>query len=243
MHIDRSRYSRIVVLTGAGISAGSGLRTYRGPDGVWEEYEVERFGHADALRERPEETWRLFGGMREPVLAARPNAAHLALARWEAELSSGQELLLVTQNVDELHQRAGSKNVVELHGNILFTKCSNVACDLERHRDEAPHLGEVPRCPKCRAVLRPDVVLFGEEIPALPAWSVKRALRDCDLFVAIGTSGLVAPAANYVRGAEYAGARTILVNLEPLATPNRAFKEQYLGRAEELVPRLLGMGA
>ena len=108
------------------------------------------------------------------------------LARWEAELSSGQELLLVTQNVDELRQRAGSKNVVELHGNILFTKCSNIACDLERYRDEAPHRGKVPRCPKCRAVLRPDVVLFGEEIPALPAWSVKRALRDCDLFVAIG---------------------------------------------------------
>lgn len=241
MHIDPKRYSRIVILTGAGISAGSGLRTYRGPDGVWEAYEVERFGHASALRERPEETWRLFGGMREPVLAAEPNAAHLALSAWEASLCPGQEFLLVTQNVDGLHQRAGSRNVVELHGNILFTRCSNVACDLELYRDEKLHTERVPLCPRCGEVLRPDVVLFGEAIPSHPQWTVKRALRDCDLFIAIGTSGLVSPAANYVRGAEYAGARTILVNLEPMDPPHPAFKEQYLGRAEDTVPRLLGM--
>jgi NAD-dependent deacetylase len=241
MPIDRSRYSRIVVLTGAGISAGSGLRTYRGPDGVWEEHDVERIGQASTLIERPQETWRLFGGMRAPVLAARPNAAHLALARWEAELSPEQAFLLVTQNVDGLHQCAGSTNVVEVHGNILFTRCSNAACDLERYRDGAAHLDAVPRCPRCGGILRPDVVLFGEEIPALPGWTVKRALRDCDLFIAIGTSGLVTPAANYVRSAEYAGARTILVNLEPMARPNPAFKEQYLGKAEEVVPHLLGL--
>ncbi len=240
MTIDRSRYRRIVVLTGAGISAGSGLRTYRGPDGVWEEHEVERYGHASALVERPTETWRLFGGMRAPVLAAAPNAAHRALADWEATLTPQQELLLVTQNVDGLHQRAGSRNVVELHGDLMRTRCSNAACDLPPFRDEAGHLDAVPRCPRCGAVLRPDVVLFGEEIPARPGWTVKRALRDCDLFIAIGTSGLVTPAANYVRGAEYAGARTVLVNLEPMLPPNPAFQEQVLGRAEEVLPALLG---
>lgn len=94
--IDRTKYSRIVVLTGAGISAASGMRTYRGPDGVWEEYEVERYGHADALVDRPEETWRLFGGMRQQVLGAQPNAAHRALAQWEAELRPDQQMLVVT---------------------------------------------------------------------------------------------------------------------------------------------------
>jgi NAD-dependent deacetylase len=243
MRLDRSRYSRIVVLTGAGISAGSGLRTYRGPDGVWQRYEVEKFGHADSLAQRPQETWRLFGGMRVPVLAAKPNAAHMALAGWEAGLAPHQEFLLVTQNVDALHQRAGSRNVVELHGSIMVTRCSNSSCKLKPYRDEQAHLDAVPKCPMCGSVLRPDVVLFGEEIPALPDWTVKRALRDCDLFIAVGTSGLVTPAANYVRGAEYAGARTILVNLEPMAQPNPAFKEQYLGPAEEILPALLAPGA
>jgi NAD-dependent deacetylase len=243
MRLNPAKYSRIVVLTGAGISAASGLRTYRGPDGVWEEYEVEKFGHADALNDRPEETWRLFGGMREPVLSAKPNAAHLALARWEASLAPQQEFLIVTQNVDALHQRAGSANVVELHGNIMFTKCSNSTCILERYQDEKSHSDMVPKCPKCGSVLRPDVILFGEEIPALPSWTVKRALRECDLFIAIGTSGLVTPAANYVRSAAYAGARTILVNLEPMTKPNPAFKEQYLGPAEKIVPELLATDA
>jgi NAD-dependent deacetylase len=243
MRIPRSQYSRIVVLTGAGISAASGLRTYRGPEGVWEEYEVEKYGHADALTNRPEETWRLFGGMRQPVLSVKPNAAHLALAQWEASLAPHQELLIATQNVDSLHQRAGSRNVVELHGNIMFTKCSNSSCSLQPYRDEQSHIEQVPTCSKCGSVLRPDVVLFGEEIPALPSWTVKRALRDCDLFIAIGTSGLVTPAANYVRSAEYAGARTILVNLEPMMKPNPAFKEQYLGPAEKILPDLLATDA
>jgi NAD-dependent deacetylase len=243
MFIDRTKYSRIVVLTGAGISAGSGLRTYRGPDGVWEEHEVERYGHAEALASRPEETWRLFGGMRVPVLAAKPNAAHRALAAWEASLAKHQEFLIVTQNVDGLHQQAGSSKVVELHGNLMLTKCSSPTCDLPPYRDEQCHQDSVPKCSRCGSALRPDVVLFGEEIPALPSWTVKRALRDCDLFIAIGTSGLVTPAANFVRSAEYAGARTILVNLEAMNPPNPAFKEQYLGPAEKLLPELLALTA
>ena len=242
MRLSLSQYRRIVVLTGAGISAGSGLRTYRGPDGVWDEYEVEKYGHAEALVHRPEETWRLFGGMREPVMAALPNRAHVALAQWEASLETHRSFLLVTQNVDGLHQRAGSRNVVELHGNIVGTRCSNPGCSLKPYRDEGTHANALPMCTQCGSVLRPDVVLFGEEIPALPSWTVKRALRDCDLFIAIGTSGLVTPAANYARGAEYAGARTILVNLEPMNPPNPAFKEQYLGPAETLLPELLGAG-
>lgn len=240
MRIDISAYSNIVVLTGAGISAGSGLRTYRGPDGVWEEHNVEEYSNIQALLERPERTWQLYGAMRAPVRAAKPNAAHLALARLEAGLRPEQQFLLVTQNVDSLHRRAGSRNVVELHGNIGFTRCIDEDCDLEPFEDDQAYAEGVPRCPKCSSVLRPHIVLFGEAIPPMASWQVKRALRDCDLFLSIGTSGLVAPAANYVRSAEYAGARTIYINLEPLSPRNPAFKEEYLGRAEELLPALLG---
>jgi len=181
--------------------------------------------------------------MRAPVLAAAPNAAHRALAAFESQLRSSQQFLLVTQNVDSLHQAAGSKNVCEIHGNLMFTRCSNPACSLPRFRDESAHSERIPQCNLCGSTLRPDVVLFGEELPLQETWTVKRALRDCDLFIAIGTSGLVEPAASYVRGAEYAGARTILINLEPLSRPNPAFKEQYFGRAEILLPQLLGVEA
>lgn len=239
MKIDKAKYRKIVVLTGAGISAGSGLRTYRGPDGVWEEHKVEEYGHADTFRTQPQNTWRLFGGMRAPVLAAQPNAAHFALARFESELGGDRDFLLVTQNVDGLHQRAGSRNVVALHGDIMTTRCGNPECSLKPYRDEAAHEQAVPKCPSCGSALRPDIVLFGEEIPVLPSWTVKRALRDCDLFIAVGTSGLVTPAANYVRSAEYVGARTILVNLEPVSPRNPAFQEEYLGKAEEVLPDLL----
>lgn len=238
MQINTSTYRNIVVLTGAGISAGSGLQTYRGPDGVWEGHDVQKYGTVQTLLEQPQRTWQLFGAMRAPIREAQANAAHIALARLEAQLRPEQNFLLVTQNVDGLHQRAGSKNVIEFHGNLEFTRCSNESCDLERFVDHQDHAHDVPLCPKCSSVLRPDIVLFGEQIPAFASWNAKRALRDCDLFIAIGTSGLVAPASNFVRSAEYAGARTIFVNLEPMNPRNPAFREEYLGRAEELVPTL-----
>lgn len=241
MQIDISVYKRIVVLTGAGVSVASGLRPYRGPNGVWEEHDVARLGHVNALTQRPRDTWHLFGSMREPVLAARPNPAHVALARWESSLRPDQEFLLITQNVDGLHQQAGSRNVSEIHGNIMYTRCSNFDCTLERFRDTATHQDRVPACTLCGQTLRPDIVLFGEALPVRPSWVAKRALRDCDLFLAIGTSGTVAPASNFARGAAYAGARTIYLNLEPMRERNPAFQEEYLGRAEELLPRLIGL--
>jgi len=239
MRLDFTRYGNIVILTGAGVSAGSGLQTYRGPDGVWEKHNVEEYGHAQTMIERPEKTWQLFGGLRAKLRAAEPNAAHLALARLEARLRPDQKFLLVTQNVDGLHQRAGSRNVVELHGNLSLTRCSDDSCGLEPFLDEEAHDDHVPACPRCSSVLRPHIVLFGEPIPLDAAWAVKLALRDCDLFLAIGTSGVVSPAANFVRSAEYAGARTVYVNLEPMSPPNPAFKEVFLGKAEELLPELL----
>lgn len=236
--IDLAKYRNIVVLTGAGISAGSGLQTYRGPDGVWEKHKVEEYGHAKTLRTNPQKTWELFGGMRIPVNAAKPNPAHYTLSKVESSLSSDQNFLLITQNVDSLHQKAGSKNVIEIHGNLNTTKCSNENCELEPFFDTQPHTDSVPRCPKCDSVLRPDIVLFGEPLPSLASWQVTRWLRSVDLFLAIGTSGLVYPASNYVRSAKYVGARTVLINLEEMSPPNPSFEDEYIGKAEEVLPKL-----
>ena len=180
--------------------------------------------------------WRSFGPLRASVSTAAPNPAHLALAHAEAQTGAGTTFTVVTQNVDGLHQAAGSRRVFELHGNLLRTRCS--ACDLAPFQDTAAH-ETLPRCPACGAPLRPDVVLFDELPDARAEWETKRALRDCDLFLAIGTSGTVSPASNFVRAAEYAGARTIYVNLEPLDPPHPAFQETVLGRAEDVLPSLL----
>jgi NAD-dependent deacetylase len=229
--IDLRAYRRIVVLTGAGISVASGLRPYRGPGGLWNEHpELLEQTTAAAFARDPMSIWRTFGAMRSTVDAAQPNPAHVALAR--------AELTVITQNIDGLHQRAGSRRVIELHGNIMRTRCSSDACELPSFEDhEQP--AELPRCPRCGGALRPDVVLFDEPIPARPGWDARQALRGCDLFMAIGTSGSVSPAANFVRSAEYEGARTVFINLEPLDPPNPMFHETYLGCAEELLPTLL----
>lgn len=240
MRIDLSKYRRIVVLTGAGVSAASGIRTYRGPDGLWIEHDVQEYGHVDRLKDRPEQIWKLFGSLRTQMPTAVPNLAHRMLAALEKRLNPDQQFLLITQNIDGLHQRAGNHNVVELHGSVHETRCANSECTLDPFHDTHSHAEAVPRCPNCGGILRPGVVLFGERIPAMPTWRAKRALRDCDLFLSIGTSGVVEPAASFVRSAKYAGARTIYLNLEPMKIRNPAFDEEYLGKSEDLLPRLLG---
>lgn len=239
MQLELDRYRQIVVLTGAGISVASGLRPYRGPGGWWTEHpEQETLATAKAAREDPMSTWRAFGSLRGAVAEASPNPAHLALAAAEAQRPPGTTLTVITQNVDGLHGAAGSRNVIELHGNLSRTRCTNTDCDLEPFEDHAVP-GTLPRCPRCDAPLRPDVVLFDEPMAARPEWESKRILRDCDLFLAVGTSGTVSPASNFVRSAEYAGARTIFVNVEPLDPPYPAFQETVLGAAESVLPTLL----
>jgi len=191
-----------------------------------------------AVAERPEDVWRLFGPVRQQALAALPNAAHTALAAAERRLSEAK-FTIITQNIDGLHQRAGSTNVVELHGSAFRTRCSSKTCDLPPFDDDDPRVGELPRCARCAAPLRPDVVMFDEALPGGAEWHAKRALRDCDFFMAVGTSGTVSPASSFVRSAEYAGARTVLVNLEAMSPRHSAYEEEYLGRAEELLPILL----
>jgi NAD-dependent deacetylase len=233
------KYGNIVLLTGAGVSVASGLRPYRGPGGLWEEAGVAEIATPRALVERPGEVWRLFGAVRTAARAAQPNAAHAAIAAVERRLGARASFTLVTQNIDGLHQRAGSRNVIEIHGSAFRTRCSSDACELQPFDDDDPHVGSPPTCPRCGRLLRPDVVLFDEAIPGGAEWQVKRALRDCDLFLAIGTSGTVSPASSFVRGAEFAGARTVLVNLEPMRPRHPSYNEEYLGRAEEVLPALL----
>lgn len=227
-------FRRVVVLTGAGISVPSGLPAYRGPGGVWE----ENPGLAKALVAgvAPELLWSTMGAMRSRVVQARPNPAHLALAEFEQSVhAAGGMVTVITQNIDGLHGLAGSRNVIELHGRLCRTRCSS--CALAPFDDEATPAAPPP-CPSCGAPLRPDIVLFNEPLGADEEVGAKRALRDCDLFVAIGTSGTVWPAANYVRSAEFEGAHTILVNLTAPEPVNPAFCEVILGAAEVAVPAL-----
>lgn len=232
-------FKQIVVLTGAGVSAASGLRTYRGPDGLWNQEDQARFSQVETLHRHPEEVWSYFGAIAKLTQQAKPNAAHHALAALERSLMPDQRFMLVTQNIDSLHQAAGSRQVVEYHGSLRAPRCARITCGHAGEPADWEH-PTPPKCPRCHKPMRPDIVLFGEPIPTPQAHQVKLALRECDLFIAVGTSGSVYPAANFVRSAEYAGARTIYVNLEPIDPPNPYFKQVILGRAEEVLPELLG---
>lgn len=236
--VDLRTYRRIVVLTGAGISVASGLRPYRGQGGLWNDHpESAALVTAAAMKRDPRAVWAFVNTMRSQVQHASPNAAHLALAHAESLLAPGAELYVITQNVDGLHQRAGSTRVVELHGSLARTRCSSRSCDLPVYEDHETS-PEAPLCPRCQSVLRHDVVLFDEEIPVDPEWATKKALRGCDLFIAIGTSGTVYPAANLVRSAEFERARTLLINLDPMSPRNPAYEHEILGKAEEILPAL-----
>lgn len=183
----------------------------------------------------PEAVLRFFLPWRAQIAAAAPNAAHLGLAAAEARRPAGTTFTVITQNIDKLHQRAGSKDVIEIHGSLFRSRCTT--CDAPAFDDERAGIDPLPRCSRCDALVRPDVTLFGEMPPARAEHDAKRALRECDLFVAIGTSGLVWPAAGFVRSAAYAGARCIYVNTEPLDN-DTGFRESVLGKAEEVVPEL-----
>ena len=232
-------YRKIVILTGAGISRASGLNTYRGEGGI--QAQAAPLSTVEAMQQRPTDVWHLFGQLRQRAIVAEPNPAHLAILDLERRLSPAQELTVITQNVDGLHQKAGSQRVIELHGSIHRTRCTRLDCELTPFVDQRSHAEALPSCPLCGASLRPDVVLFGEHIPAKADHESKRALRDCELFIAVGTSGSVSPASNMVRSAEYEGARTILLNLEPMTPPNPAFEIEVLGQAEIMLPELLGV--
>jgi NAD-dependent deacetylase len=219
----------IVILTGAGISAESGLATFRGPDGLWEGHRVEDVATPEAFRRDPALVQAFYDARREKLTSVQPNAAHRALARLDSEWPG--ELLIVTQNVDDLHERAGARRLLHMHGELKSAWC--LACGSRMPWEKEMSSG--PACPDCgeRGRLRPDIVWFGEMPYEMER--IDRALLDADLFVSIGTSGAVYPAAGFVQTARYAGARTLELNLEP-SLGSVWFDEARTGPAGMLVP-------
>ncbi|TPG43524.1 NAD-dependent deacylase [Sphingomonas koreensis] len=218
----------IVVLTGAGISAESGLATFRGPGGLWEGSRVEDVCTPEALARQPATVHRFYDERRAALAEVEPNAAHDALARLDAAWPG--ELLIVTQNVDDLHERAGARRLLHMHGELLSALCA--ACGARQRWTGPMAVGAT--CPACAApALRPDIVFFGEMPYAMDR--IERALVACDLFVSIGTSGAVYPAAGFVQTARHYGAATLELNLEPSAG-SAFFDETRLGPASALTP-------
>jgi NAD-dependent deacetylase len=218
----------IVILTGAGVSAESGVATFRGPGGLWEGHRVEEVCTPEALAHDPVLVHRFYDERRAKLASVEPNAAHHALARLDAAWPG--ELLLVTQNVDDLHERAGSKRLLHMHGELKSALCA--LCGIQTEWSDS--LPPQTRCPSCDApALRPDIVFFGEMPYHMDV--IEAALGNADLFVSIGTSGAVYPAAGFVRTARHHGAQTLELNLDR-SEGSGWFDETRLGPAGTLVP-------
>jgi len=201
---------RVVVLTGAGISAESGVPTFRGDDGLWKKFRPEELANFDAFIRNPDLVWEWYQYRRKLITEVKPNPGHYALAQME-ELFP--DFLLVTQNVDDLHRKAGNRQIVELHGNILRNRC--IQCNAFYTELEWEGGEKVPRCPKCGGLIRPDVVWFGELLPPGAMEKAEEAARNCDVFFSVGTSAVVYPAASLPAVALQHGAFVVEINPEP----------------------------
>ena len=220
------------VLTGAGISAESGIPTFRGAGGLWRDYRIEDVASATAWRRDPRLVWEFYSMRRRAAEPARPNAAHKALAQLEQRLR--ERLLVCTQNVDNLHEQAGAKNVLHMHGELFKSRCDRCRRPPFEDRNLYEPPSEVPGC-ACGGRIRPHICWFGEMPFGLDA--IRAALENCTIFMAVGTSGVVEPAASFA--AQVGGrARTIYVGPEKPANA-AAFTELHLGKAGEVLPALL----
>lgn len=223
-------FKRIVVLTGAGVSAESGIRTFRASDGLWEDHRIEDVATPEGYAHNPELVQRFYNARRAQLLdSALPNAAHRALGDFEKHFDG--EFLLVTQNVDDLHERGGSKNLIHMHGELLKARCTY--SDTVIHCDFPLSTQSLCSCCETPAALRPHIVWFGE-MP-LQMSAIESALSQCDLFVSIGTSGNVYPAAGFVQLASSTGATAVELNLEASQTSG-LFDQSLKGPASKLVP-------
>ncbi|HLM43123.1 MAG TPA: NAD-dependent deacylase [Myxococcaceae bacterium] len=236
LRIDKD--TRLLVLTGAGVSAESGIPTFRGGNGLWENHPVEQVASPEGFREDPSLVWRFYSQRRAGAAPCQPNPGHLAMAEWERKL--GERFLLATQNVDGLHRVAGSQRLVELHGNLFTTRCSR--CTREPFEDRLAYPdGTVPLCGQCGGKLRPHIVWFGEVLDERNLLRVGEFLARKDtrlVFLAVGTSGAVYPAAGFVQAARELGGETWLVNADP-ADNTLLFHHFVRGRSGEVLPALV----
>ncbi|MDX2349558.1 MAG: NAD-dependent protein deacylase [Porticoccus sp.] len=235
----KKHYQSVVVLTGAGISAESGIRTFRASDGLWEDHHIEDVASPEGFARDPDRVHRFYNQRRDQLLSQsiEPNPAHFSLADFELKFSENlsrdltKSYTLITQNIDDLHERAGSSSPLHMHGELLKIRCSQSGRIFECRDNTTP----LSKCPCCgmSGNLRPHVVWFGE----MPLYmnEIYQALNSCDLFIAIGTSGNVYPAAGFFETAKMAGAHTVELNLEPSINGSQ-FAEQHYGPASEVIP-------
>lgn len=230
---DRLRQARTVtVLTGAGISADSGVPTFRGTDGLWKNFRPEELATPDAFARDPKLVWEWYNWRRELLSTTTPNAAHHALSELEQRIT---DFWLITQNVDGLHAQAGSKNLSEIHGNIWKVRCTD--CGRVTDNREVP-IVYPPTCGQCSGLLRPHIVWFGESLNHDDLNNSFTALQQCEILLVVGTSGVVYPAASFASVAKGHGALVVEVNLD--STPNSSLVDvSFQGRAKDLVPLLL----
>ena len=222
----------VAVLTGAGVSAESGVPTFRGPDGLWKRHRAERLATPEAFASDPKLVWEWYDWRRSVLSGVKPNAGHYALAELEKRTPN---FTLITQNVDGLHELAGSRNVLRVHGSIWMLRCLECGREQEDRRTPLPEIP--PRC-ACGGMLRPGVVWFGEALPAAVWRAAETAARSCDLLLVIGTSALVYPAAGLAHLAKSSGARVVEINVAE--TPlSREIDEFLLGPSGELLPQLI----
>jgi NAD-dependent deacetylase len=225
----------VAVLTGAGISAESGIPTFRDPDGIWEQFDPQELANVEAFLENPELVQGWYRHRRELAEETEPNPGHRALATLEAHVP---DFTLITQNVDDLHHQAGSERVVELHGNITRNYC--IDCERESSGDEIAAIaeGEAARCPECDGLIRPDVVWFGERLPRAAIDAAQEAAERAEVFLSVGTSAIVYPAAGFPLTATEHGAYTAEVNVESTAITEQ-MDEFVQGKAGVVLPDLV----
>ena len=230
---------KVVALTGAGISVDSGIPDFRGAGGLWDRFDPMEYATLDAFLRRPEKVWEMIRAMNAVIEAARPNPGHLALARLEA---MGRLASIVTQNIENLHQEAGSRTVIEFHGNgktLVCLECGRRVAAAEVSRDEFP-----PRCSCLRQpVLKPDVVFFGEMIPAEANSRAQAEATGCDVMLVVGTSAVVAPASSIPWIARRNGAMVAEINLEPTPLTGNVAHVSAWGSASEILPRIADLVA
>lgn len=222
----------IVFFTGAGISAESGIPTFRGKDGIWNKLRPEELANFNAFLRNPEMVWEWYSHRKKIIHESRPNPGHRAIAAMQDLFKN---VAVITQNIDNLHRRAGSRTIYELHGNIERNYC--IQCKTY-YNEELPLEGKIPKCTKCGGLIRPDVVWFGEYLPQDQFIASENAARDCDIFFVVGTSAVVFPAASLIYTARDNGAYIVEVNIAETEI-SRIANESFYGEAGKVLPVII----